>query len=167
MQMKKSCSQNQKQNFCAFFNELKYYGFSAHDTTLSALSSALRFNRTNFDEDGNPEFSSALTIELWQDEDGADYLKFLHFKLDPENFTNHIIKNLSLPFCSKLYCTTDELATRLKSFKPIPNQAILCDTKLGDNPAISTTTKKPDENSGAQILILSFIPLIFAFLLNN
>uniref|UniRef100_A0A914QQC5 Uncharacterized protein n=1 Tax=Panagrolaimus davidi TaxID=227884 RepID=A0A914QQC5_9BILA len=138
-----------------------------HDTTLSALSSALKFNRTNFYEDGNPEFSSALTIELWQDEDGADYLKFMHFKLDSDNFTNHTLKELSLTGCNKQYCTTDELAALLSPIKPTPNQAILCDTKLGDTPAISTTTKKPDENSGAEILILSFIPLIFAFLLNN
>uniref|UniRef100_A0A914QBM8 acid phosphatase n=1 Tax=Panagrolaimus davidi TaxID=227884 RepID=A0A914QBM8_9BILA len=75
IQQKIDCIKNPNQDSCGFFNKLKYYVYSAHDTTLAALFSTLRLSHTNWNEDGYPHYSSAVTAELWQMVNGTYYIK--------------------------------------------------------------------------------------------
>lgn len=54
---------------------LKYYAYSAHDTTVSALFSTFGFKQSNFNETGYPTYSSCVTVELWQTPDSTYYVK--------------------------------------------------------------------------------------------
>ena len=75
MQQKLSCYNNSHADGCGFFNELVYYAYSAHDTTIAALFSALGFHMTNWNEEGYPHYSSCVSVELWQTLDNKPYVK--------------------------------------------------------------------------------------------
>ncbi|KAH7702087.1 esophageal gland cell secretory protein 21, partial [Aphelenchoides avenae] len=62
-------------DYCAWMNPLKYYVYSAHDSTVSALFSALGFKQSNWNETGFPHYSSCVTVELWQKPDKTNYVK--------------------------------------------------------------------------------------------
>uniref|UniRef100_A0AC34F4S1 Uncharacterized protein n=1 Tax=Panagrolaimus sp. ES5 TaxID=591445 RepID=A0AC34F4S1_9BILA len=226
MQMMKSCSKDSSQKFCTFFQTLKYYAYSAHDPTIAALLSTLKMNHTNYNEDGFPQYASAITIELWQKDDGSDYIKFAYFTVDPtilsydshikedllipgcktanttlctlDTFTtistpykpspdsatfayftvdptilsydSHIKEDLLIPGCktaNTTLCTLDTFTTISTPYKPSPDSATLCNTPLGETPSVTTSTVKAKESSANSITVLSFIPLIFALILNN
>uniref|UniRef100_A0A183BZJ4 acid phosphatase n=1 Tax=Globodera pallida TaxID=36090 RepID=A0A183BZJ4_GLOPA len=63
---------------CDWIYGKKYFAYSAHDTTISALFSALGFNKTNYDVDGYPHYSSCVTFELWRNATNREhYVKVL------------------------------------------------------------------------------------------
>jgi lysosomal acid phosphatase len=127
MQMKLSCLKDSGQDFCPFFNRLKYYVYSAHDTTLAALFSTLKLPYTNLNEDGYPHYSSCVAVELWQKPDGSDYVKFVYFPLDPVDNTGHLQEDLDIPDCHGT-CTVESLYKRSLPFKPLPSAYELCAT---------------------------------------
>uniref|UniRef100_A0A914P7C4 acid phosphatase n=1 Tax=Panagrolaimus davidi TaxID=227884 RepID=A0A914P7C4_9BILA len=142
IQQKIDCINNPNQDSCGFFNKLKYYVYSAHDTTLAALFSTLRLSHTNWNEDGYPHYSSAVTAELWQMVNGTYYIKFVYFPLDPVDNTGHLQENLVIPDCPDP-CTIDKFIARSNDFKPIPSGAELCNTlppTLPAKPPLTTTT---------------------------
>ncbi|KAI6198051.1 hypothetical protein M3Y94_01299300 [Aphelenchoides besseyi] len=51
---------------CSFFDPLKYYVYSAHDTTVGALFSTYGFKYTNWNTTGLPHYASCTALELWQ-----------------------------------------------------------------------------------------------------
>uniref|UniRef100_A0A914EN41 acid phosphatase n=1 Tax=Acrobeloides nanus TaxID=290746 RepID=A0A914EN41_9BILA len=66
--------------FCTWMNPLKYYAYSAHDDTIAAALASLGFKRTDYTQDGTPQYTSALTFELWLDNQSNPYMRVL-FKL--------------------------------------------------------------------------------------
>uniref|UniRef100_A0AC35ESI7 Acid phosphatase n=1 Tax=Panagrolaimus sp. PS1159 TaxID=55785 RepID=A0AC35ESI7_9BILA len=116
MQQKKNCIENPNHNYCGFYNRLKYYAYSGHDTTLAGLFSTLGFKKTNYNEDGYPRYSSCVTIELWQRSNGKFYVKFYYFPLEEnmEDVTSEIVG------CSDP-CPLEQLADRSKKYQAKPN----------------------------------------------
>ncbi|KAI6181515.1 Acid phosphatase [Aphelenchoides besseyi] len=51
---------------CSFFDPLKYYVYSAHDTTLGSLFSTYGFKYTNWNTTGLCAYASCTALELWQ-----------------------------------------------------------------------------------------------------
>ncbi|KAI6184726.1 Acid phosphatase [Aphelenchoides bicaudatus] len=59
---------------CRYFDPLRYYVFSAHDTTISSLFSTFGFQESNFNETGLPHYASCVLLELYQSvEDPGEY----------------------------------------------------------------------------------------------
>uniref|UniRef100_A0AC34FI71 Acid phosphatase n=1 Tax=Panagrolaimus sp. ES5 TaxID=591445 RepID=A0AC34FI71_9BILA len=116
MQQKVLCLENPKLPQCTFFNKLKYYAYSAHDTTLAGLFSTLGFSKTNYNEDGYPRYSSCVTAELWKKSNGKFYVKFYYFPLgeDMEDVTPEI-KGCSTP------CSLKQLSDRSLQYKAKPD----------------------------------------------
>ncbi|TMS35480.1 hypothetical protein L596_002876 [Steinernema carpocapsae] len=81
MQQKKQCltGQNGKEKKCRWMNDLRYFVYSAHDTTLDALLTALGSVREvlkNGTYDGEyPHYSAAVTMELLQSDDSKYYVR--------------------------------------------------------------------------------------------
>ncbi|KAI6183298.1 Acid phosphatase [Aphelenchoides bicaudatus] len=72
MQQKRACLDktskrtDDEQKACDYFDPLKYYAFSAHDSTISTLFSTFGFKESNFNSTGLPHYASCVTIELYQ-----------------------------------------------------------------------------------------------------
>uniref|UniRef100_A0AC34F4P4 Acid phosphatase n=1 Tax=Panagrolaimus sp. ES5 TaxID=591445 RepID=A0AC34F4P4_9BILA len=136
------CIANPGKDYCGFFQKLKYYVYSAHDTTLAALFSTLKLNKTNWNEDGYPHYSSAVTVELWRKANTTDnyYIKFVYFPLDPVDNIGHLQENLTIPDCPDP-CTPDTFMQRSNPYKPIPSaQELLIANRLSDQPIVSSIT---------------------------
>jgi len=101
---------------CKKVNKLKYYAYSAHDSTIGALFSTFHFNKSNFDTDGWPIYSSCVTVELWQKgtanpaTDGLDayYVKVLYVK---PNVTDIVDITPVIIGCEQ-GCTLEQFANR-------------------------------------------------------
>ncbi|KAI6183200.1 Acid phosphatase [Aphelenchoides bicaudatus] len=68
MQLKAHCYEQQTINSsnaeCSWINKLKYFGYSAHDSTISSLFSTFGFKETNWNKPGYPDYTSSLMFEL-------------------------------------------------------------------------------------------------------
>uniref|UniRef100_A0A914DZ51 acid phosphatase n=1 Tax=Acrobeloides nanus TaxID=290746 RepID=A0A914DZ51_9BILA len=73
-----------------WMDPLKYYVWSFHDTTLSSLFATLGFKRSNYNEDGDPQYSSCVTFELWVKDDNSTYIKAYYLPLT--NTSDHLIE---------------------------------------------------------------------------
>ncbi|KAI6185062.1 putative esophageal gland cell secretory protein 21 [Aphelenchoides bicaudatus] len=60
-------------------NGLKYYAFSAHDTTLEVVFASFGFSTTNYKEQGEPGYAACISFELWQQSTGDYYVKVLYW----------------------------------------------------------------------------------------
>uniref|UniRef100_A0AC35GCL3 Uncharacterized protein n=1 Tax=Panagrolaimus sp. PS1159 TaxID=55785 RepID=A0AC35GCL3_9BILA len=150
MQMKLNCTtSNNTYEYCSVFKNLKYHAFSAHDTTLAALFSILRFNYTNWNEDGYPHYSSAISLELWKNNDGTNTVKFIYFPLK-ENNIDHDEIEIDIPPCSGS-CTIESLISNFKKFGNETDPATLCNTDIN-----------PDANGTAKICF-NFWNFVFIF----
>jgi hypothetical protein len=58
---------------CIYFDTLKYYAFSAHDVTITALFSTFGFKESDWNEPGLPHYASCVTVELYRSKDGNNY----------------------------------------------------------------------------------------------
>ncbi|KAE9554209.1 hypothetical protein FO519_002573 [Halicephalobus sp. NKZ332] len=58
----------------------KYYVYSAHDTSIIQLFAGLGLGKIGFDTIKRPETADAVTIELWQGEDGSTVVKLFYFR---------------------------------------------------------------------------------------
>uniref|UniRef100_F1KVM4 Acid phosphatase 11 n=1 Tax=Ascaris suum TaxID=6253 RepID=F1KVM4_ASCSU len=67
MDQKIYCSEhpNAPYNECSWYQNLKYFAFSAHDSTLNGLLSALGIKEV-ITPDGLPEYAAAIFFELWK-----------------------------------------------------------------------------------------------------
>ncbi|KAI6208072.1 Histidine acid phosphatase domain containing protein [Aphelenchoides besseyi] len=61
---KKTDRTKEENKLCAFFDPLKYYVFSAHDTTIEALFSTFGFQETNYNSSGQPKQNCAEKIRI-------------------------------------------------------------------------------------------------------
>uniref|UniRef100_A0A7E4WA92 acid phosphatase n=1 Tax=Panagrellus redivivus TaxID=6233 RepID=A0A7E4WA92_PANRE len=126
LQQKWVCYQDHTTLGCSFFNRLKYYAYSAHDTTIAALFATLGFSRTNYNEDGYPHYSSAVTVELWKNATtGKPYVKFLYFPLVNDRYHTEI-EDITKDITGGPITDIDSLAARSQIYKPVPNAQVLC-----------------------------------------
>uniref|UniRef100_A0A7E4VT86 acid phosphatase n=1 Tax=Panagrellus redivivus TaxID=6233 RepID=A0A7E4VT86_PANRE len=129
MQEKARCIQDPSGPKCGFYSNLKFFAYSAHDTTLAALFRVLGFSKTNYREDGYPHYSSAVTIELWATPAGAYYTKFIYWPLGEQEYdvTPEIT---GCPGTNNTGCPIETLFQRSLPFRPFPDVATWCATPL-------------------------------------
>ncbi|KAH7687734.1 esophageal gland cell secretory protein 21, partial [Aphelenchoides avenae] len=123
MQGKASClNSSNSSGYCRWMNPLKYYVYSAHDTTVSALFSAFGFKQSNWNETGFPHYSSCVTVELWQKPDMTIYVKVIYWPLDEQQEKKRPQEDLTkyVTGCEKS-CTLDEFVERSKPYKSKPD----------------------------------------------
>uniref|UniRef100_A0A7E4UR76 acid phosphatase n=1 Tax=Panagrellus redivivus TaxID=6233 RepID=A0A7E4UR76_PANRE len=130
MQQKWACHQDPNSADCSYFNRLKYYAYSGHDTSIAALFGTLGFSRTNYNEDGYPHYSSCVTVELWRNaKTGKPYVKFLYLPLVKGRYHTEI-EDITKDITGGPITDIDSLAKRSQIYKPVPNAMELCKTRL-------------------------------------
>uniref|UniRef100_A0A2K6VKV0 Acid phosphatase n=1 Tax=Onchocerca volvulus TaxID=6282 RepID=A0A2K6VKV0_ONCVO len=76
---------------CVSYKNIKFYGLSAHDVTISALFAALRI-KSEITDIGDPEYGATVYFELYKF-NNEPYVKFLYSKSyldEPKSVTNSI-----------------------------------------------------------------------------
>uniref|UniRef100_A0A0N5AYL6 acid phosphatase n=1 Tax=Syphacia muris TaxID=451379 RepID=A0A0N5AYL6_9BILA len=70
---------------CKWMNNLKYYAYSAHDTTVAAMLAVVGAKEEVISKNGYPEYSSAVLMELWNTtNDGICIKVFFHRNFSTE-----------------------------------------------------------------------------------
>ncbi|VDK72801.1 unnamed protein product [Onchocerca ochengi] len=62
--------ENYENSHCTWMNNLKYYAYSAHDTTLAALMCTLDAKHKILSDGGYPKYTAAMFFELWNTTNG-------------------------------------------------------------------------------------------------
>uniref|UniRef100_A0A914CYL6 Acid phosphatase n=1 Tax=Acrobeloides nanus TaxID=290746 RepID=A0A914CYL6_9BILA len=134
---------------CNWMNKLKYYAYSAHDTTLAALFATFGFKRPNYNEDGYPHYSSCVTVELWLDNNTKPYVKVLYWPLnqDIEYVTQYITG------CDE-NCSLDKFINRSLPYKPGNDGNIV---EWCNVPLFGEESTTPKSKAGMSIRILNLI----------
>ncbi|KAI6194024.1 putative esophageal gland cell secretory protein 21 [Aphelenchoides besseyi] len=124
---------------CKWMDKLKYFVYSAHDSTIAALFSTLGFNETNFDEPGFPHYSACVTVELWKSANGY-YVKVFYWVPPSEAIKNRTHKeDVTIDLTSKIVdctdkCDLDQFSKRSEPYKLSTTPQKLCDdTNLPPN----------------------------------
>ncbi|KAL3077375.1 hypothetical protein niasHT_035210 [Heterodera trifolii] len=109
---------------CDWIKHIKYFAYSAHDTTIAALFSALGFDKTNYDSDGYPHYSACVTVELWRSvsKGGEPYVKVLYWPPELAGFKD-ITHNIT---GCETSATLDQFVARSHIFKPMPSPDEYC-----------------------------------------
>ncbi|KAI6239970.1 Acid phosphatase [Aphelenchoides fujianensis] len=78
MQAKRTCFEKKPEDrtaeeakLCSFYDPLKYYVYSAHDSTLGALFSTFGFKYTDVNATGLPHYAACVALELYSRSNGA------------------------------------------------------------------------------------------------
>ncbi|KAI6171492.1 Acid phosphatase [Aphelenchoides fujianensis] len=104
---------------CAFFDRLKYYAYSAHDTTIGALFSTFGFKTTDYNETGLPHYAAAAAVELLQAK-GADNKNVYNIRLVywpgyEDALQGEVDLTSAVTGCEQ-GCTLDQFVARSKNF---------------------------------------------------
>ncbi|VDK43471.1 unnamed protein product [Cylicostephanus goldi] len=62
---------------CAWIKNIKYYAYSAHDTTVAALLATFG-DETDVIRGGMPKYTASVALELWQLEEGPAVRVLFH-----------------------------------------------------------------------------------------
>ncbi|KAH7701602.1 esophageal gland cell secretory protein 21 [Aphelenchoides avenae] len=146
---------------------LKYYVYSAHDITVSALFAAFGFKESNWDEKGFPHYSSCVTVELWQKADKSFYVKVLYWPLNEADEEKRTSEDLTTQVtgCEK-GCTLDDFASRSQKYKMDTSPEEYC-AKVDDIPGAGTngqSTAPPSDTTtkSASLSVAQMFPLALA-----
>uniref|UniRef100_A0AC34Q9L4 Acid phosphatase n=1 Tax=Panagrolaimus sp. JU765 TaxID=591449 RepID=A0AC34Q9L4_9BILA len=98
----------------------KYYVYSAHDTSIIQLFVALGFGKIGVDTIKRPQTSDAVTIELWQGNDGSNVIKIFYFR---KGLDHPIDLSKTVAGCENCEegCSLDQFIQRSLPFKPDPD----------------------------------------------
>uniref|UniRef100_A0A914D9X4 Acid phosphatase n=1 Tax=Acrobeloides nanus TaxID=290746 RepID=A0A914D9X4_9BILA len=135
-----------------------------HDTTLSSLFTTLGFKRSNYNEDGYPQYSSCATFELWVRDDNSSYIRVYYLPLT--NTSDHLIEEVTpeITGCEN-GCTLDQFEQRSQTFKPNGdgNTAALCNTNLFNDTSSPTSPTKAVSSLSSNQLLISIGLLVYVF----
>ncbi|PIO70295.1 histidine acid phosphatase, partial [Teladorsagia circumcincta] len=117
MNIKLQCM-NKSESNCTWINGLKYYAYSAHDTTIYAFFSILGIGMKVIASHGHPDYAAATFIELWRNRtDNRPYFKLTYHQNDG-NVTLYPITHL-IDYCKgQLYCSVDIFQAFADGAKP-------------------------------------------------
>uniref|UniRef100_A0A914D534 acid phosphatase n=1 Tax=Acrobeloides nanus TaxID=290746 RepID=A0A914D534_9BILA len=152
-------------NVCQYWMDpFKYYVWSFHDTTLSSLFTTLGFKRSNYNEDGYPQYSSCATFELWVKDDNSSYIRVYYLPLT--NTSDHLIEEVTpeITGCEN-GCTLDQFEQRSQPFKPNGdgNTAALCNTNLFNDTSSPTSPSKAASSLSSNQFLISIGLLVYVF----
>ncbi|CAJ0605970.1 unnamed protein product [Cylicocyclus nassatus] len=117
MYLKYDCMNRQHEPKCRWIKNLKYYVYSAHDTTVFAFLSAMGIQSKVVFRGGYPDYTSAVFVELYTDINNNPYFKMLYRESDV-NDTIHSVTHF-IPECEgKDYCRLDVFNKYAKRAKP-------------------------------------------------
>ncbi|KAK6047931.1 histidine acid phosphatase [Cooperia oncophora] len=118
MNIKLQCL-NKTHSNCTWINGLKYYVYSAHDSTIFEFFSILDIETIVISSHGYPDYSAAIFIELWRNRtNNQPYFKVnkisevtfepLMYHQGSTNVTLYPITHLLHPCDGQLYCSLDK-----------------------------------------------------------
>ncbi|VDK74282.1 unnamed protein product [Litomosoides sigmodontis] len=134
-------SENQKSPNCTWMRSLKYYAYSAHDTTLAALMCAMDSKQKILASGGYPKYSAAMFFELWHTTNGFGLKVYYHRNFmeeqleDITNLLDHCSENMD----SNGFCNYKEFRKSGIAYYPGSENKLCQDTKS------KKTTFNPDE----------------------
>ncbi|CAD5213958.1 unnamed protein product [Bursaphelenchus xylophilus] len=129
---------------CRWMKPLKYHAISAHDMTIAGLFAAFGFNQTNYHAPGLPDYASAVTVEL-REQNGTHHVKVLFWP--PNNPFHYQDITAEVSDCDEK-CDLEQFLKRSEPYK-VEDAKELCDTLLFGASVRPTTS------------LLSLISLLF------
>ncbi|WKX97863.1 hypothetical protein Q1695_013507 [Nippostrongylus brasiliensis] len=119
MNIKMDCLNQPNNDKCKWINALKYYVYSAHDTTIYSFFSILGIQSKVIEPQGlYPEYSAAMFVELWLNHtDNKPYFK-LKYHQSPVNQTLFTITNRIDECHNQDYCSLDVFRSFAERCKP-------------------------------------------------
>ncbi|CCD68012.1 intestinal acid PHOsphatase [Caenorhabditis elegans] len=130
MNRKTQCSSNNGKE-CTYTNRLKFFAYSAHDTTLYALFSLLGVAKLAVQPRGYPLYSACALFEQWQDvQTNQTYFKLIYHRHENDTLSNVITSGI--PGCegSGDYCPMAVLKNYSDVFKPEMEMNQWCDVNI-------------------------------------
>uniref|UniRef100_A0A1I7U8J9 Acid phosphatase n=1 Tax=Caenorhabditis tropicalis TaxID=1561998 RepID=A0A1I7U8J9_9PELO len=117
MNRKTDCSSNNGKE-CTYTNRMKFFAYSAHDTTLYALFSLLGVAHLAVQPRGYPLYSACAIIEQWQDiQTNQTFFKLIYHRHENDTLNNVITSGI--PGCNgNDYCPISVLKNYSDTFKP-------------------------------------------------
>ncbi|WKX93343.1 hypothetical protein Q1695_010973 [Nippostrongylus brasiliensis] len=109
-------SKSDNRDHCSWIRNLKYYAFSAHDTTVAALLSTFGDEREVI-HGGLPKYTASVAVELWQLEEGPAVRILFHGAFHHKYHTiTHLTKG-----CPKdnEFCPLTVFEKRSRQFMPV------------------------------------------------
>ncbi|CAI2334151.1 unnamed protein product [Caenorhabditis sp. 36 PRJEB53466] len=103
---------------CTYSNNLKFFAYSAHDTTLYALFSLLGVAHLAVQPRGYPLYSACALLEQWQDvQTNQTYFKLIYHRNENDTLDNVITSGI--PGCAgNDYCPISVLRNYSEVFRP-------------------------------------------------
>uniref|UniRef100_A0A915CNH4 Lysosomal acid phosphatase n=1 Tax=Ditylenchus dipsaci TaxID=166011 RepID=A0A915CNH4_9BILA len=142
MNYKVSCSSSLSAD-CHWINSLKYYAYSAHDTTVGPLLYTLGAQDKVLPRGQYPDYASAVAVELWSTESGPS-VKVLYRSGPGQDF---ITITQFVEGCENMdMCSLQQFNQRSEPFMP-KNIAEECQAKRVNNTKISCAEMKRGEKS--------------------
>uniref|UniRef100_A0A914YGT7 Uncharacterized protein n=1 Tax=Panagrolaimus superbus TaxID=310955 RepID=A0A914YGT7_9BILA len=116
MQFKISCMNRPNASDCIWMSKLKYYAYSAHDTTLAALLTTFG-DEQRVIRGGLPHYTASVAIELWNLDGIGPAVKILFHSAFHHKY--HVITDLTkgCPMTGD-FCPLQMFLKRSKKFMP-------------------------------------------------
>ncbi|KHN84829.1 Lysosomal acid phosphatase [Toxocara canis] len=116
MNMKARCEADSQNADCQWIGSLKYYAYSAHDTTVAALLTTFGDEKEVI-KGGMPKYTASVAVELWNRTDIGFAVKILFHSAFHHKY--HPITRLTkgCPLDSD-FCALDRFEKRSKKFMP-------------------------------------------------
>uniref|UniRef100_A0A7I4Y5K2 Histidine acid phosphatase domain containing protein n=1 Tax=Haemonchus contortus TaxID=6289 RepID=A0A7I4Y5K2_HAECO len=118
MNQKKRCLDDSKQqNECKWIRPLKYYAYSAHDTTVAALLSTFG-DEMEVIRGGLPKYTASVAVELWSLDGEGLAVRILFHGAFHHNY--HVITHLTKGCpVDKEFCPLEVFEKRSRQFMPV------------------------------------------------
>ncbi|XGW09332.1 hypothetical protein V3C99_011547 [Haemonchus contortus] len=117
MNIKLQCLNKSSPN-CSWINGLKYYAYSAHDSTIYQFFSIFNIETEVITNLGYPDYSAATFIELWRNRtDNRPYFKLTYHQNDL-NVTLYPITHFIDTCEGQIYCSLDKFEAFADRTKP-------------------------------------------------
>nr|AAN08587.1 putative esophageal gland cell secretory protein 21 [Meloidogyne incognita] len=114
---------------CKWMNKMRYFAYSAHDSTIIAIFAALGLNKTNYDEDGYPKYSTCVTFELWREKNTGQFDVKVFLWRPNTNETSPKEITTDIEGCQS-NSTLEQFVERSKNYQMLPSPKDYCSQLL-------------------------------------
>ncbi|KAK6027260.1 histidine acid phosphatase [Ostertagia ostertagi] len=151
MNIKLQCL-NESGSDCKWINGLKYYAYSAHDSTIYAFFSILGIETKVITTHGYPDYSAAVFIELWRNRtDGQPYFKLTYYQ-NERNATFYPITDF-IDLCEgQSFCGLDKFQAFADKTRPDQPMSVWCN--VDPRPTGSRSARSISSSRSTGILFL-------------
>ncbi|VIO93487.1 Histidine acid phosphatase family protein [Brugia malayi] len=141
--------------------DLKYYAYSAHDTTLAALMCTLDAKHKILINGGYPKYSAAMFFELWNTTNGPGLKVYYHrdFTEDQLEDVTDLLDHCSEHMDSNGFCNYEKFRTNGIVYYPGNEDELCQDTKS------KRTSFNPDEYETKATSTVTLAPVAYILLL--